>query len=38
VPDKYRSGCLQPAIGWSTHSPMKVLEKVSKKLKGLAAP
>jgi hypothetical protein len=36
VPDKYRSGCSQPSIEWSTGSPMKELEKVSKELKGFA--
>jgi hypothetical protein len=34
VPGKYRSGCSQSSIGWSTKSPMKELEKVSTKLKG----
>jgi hypothetical protein len=38
VPDKYRSGCSQPSTGWSTGSPKKKLEKVSKELKGFAAP
>jgi hypothetical protein len=38
VPDKYRSGCLQPTIGLSTGSPMKELEKGPKELKGFAAP
>jgi hypothetical protein len=38
VPDKYRSGCSQPSIGWSTWSPMKELEKGPKELKGFAAP
>jgi len=34
VPDKYRSGCSQSAIGWST---VKELEKVLKELKQFAA-
>jgi hypothetical protein len=38
VSDKYRSGCSQSSIGWSTKSPIKKLEKVSKELKGFAAP
>jgi hypothetical protein len=38
VPDKYRSGCSQPSIGWSTGSPMEEPEKVSKELKGFVAP
>jgi hypothetical protein len=38
VPDKYRRGCSQPSIGWSTGSPVKELEKVSKELKGFAVP
>ena len=38
VPDKYRSGCSQLFIGWSTGSPMEKLEKVSKDLKGFSAP
>jgi hypothetical protein len=38
VPGKFRSGCSQPSIGWSTGSPMKELEKVPKELKGFAAP
>jgi hypothetical protein len=38
APDKYRSGCSQPSIGWSTRSPIKVLEEVPKELKGFAAP
>jgi hypothetical protein len=38
VSDKYRSGCSQPSIGRSTLSPMKELEKVSKKLKGFVTP
>ena len=38
VPGKYRSGCTQLSIRWSTGSPMKELEKVPKKLKGFAAP
>jgi hypothetical protein len=38
VPDKYRSGCLQPSIGWSTGSPMKELEKEPKELKVFATP
>ena len=33
VPGKYRSGCLQSAIGWNTRPPMKELEKVPKELK-----
>ena len=27
VPGKYRSGCSQASIGWSTRSPMKETEK-----------
>jgi hypothetical protein len=38
VPDKYRSGCSQSSIRWSTGSPMKEIEKVLKELKGFAAP
>jgi hypothetical protein len=38
VPDKYRSGCSQPSIRWSTGSTMKELDKVPKELKGFAAP
>ena len=38
VPEKYRSGCSQLSIGWSTGPPMKKLEKVPKDLKGFAAP
>jgi hypothetical protein len=38
VPDKYRSGCVQPSIGLSTGSSMKELEKGLKELKGFAAP
>ena len=38
VPDKYRSGCSQPSIGWSTGYPMKELEKGPKELKGFAVP
>jgi hypothetical protein len=38
VPYKYISGCSQPAIGQSTWSPVKELEKVSKELKRFAAP
>ena len=38
VPDKYRSGCSQPFIGWSTGSLMEELEKVLKELKWFAAP
>jgi hypothetical protein len=37
VPGKYRSGCSQSSIGWSTESPMKELEKVPKELKGFVA-
>jgi hypothetical protein len=37
-PDKYRDGCLQPAIGLSMGSPMEELEKELKELKGFAAP
>ena len=36
VPGKYRSGCLQSAIGWNTGPPRKELQKVLKKLKGSA--
>jgi hypothetical protein len=35
VPGKYRSGCSQSSIGWSTGSPMKELEKVPKSWRGL---
>jgi hypothetical protein len=38
VPDNYRGGCSQPSIGLSTGSPMEVLEKGHKELKGFAAP
>jgi hypothetical protein len=38
VTGKYRSGCSQPSIGLSTGSPVKELKKVSKELKGFAAP
>ena len=38
VPGKYRSGCSQSSIGWSTRSPVKELEKVPKELKGSEAP
>jgi hypothetical protein len=34
VPDKYRGGYTQSAIGWNTGSPMDELEKVPKELKG----
>jgi hypothetical protein len=34
VPGKYRSGCSQSSIGWSTWSSMKEVEKVPKELKG----
>ena len=37
-PEKYRSGCSQPSIGWSPGSPRKELEKVPKELKEFAAP
>jgi hypothetical protein len=33
VSGKYRSGCSLSSIGWSTGSPMKELEKITKKLK-----
>jgi hypothetical protein len=36
VPGKYRSGCSQSSIGWSTGPPVKELEKVPKELKGSA--
>jgi hypothetical protein len=36
VPEKYRSGCSQSAIGWITGPPMEELEKVPKELKGSA--
>ena len=36
VPDKYRGGYTQSAIGWNTGSPMDELEKVPKELKGSA--
>ena len=36
VPGKYRSECSQSSIGWNTGSLVKVLEKVSKELKGSA--
>jgi hypothetical protein len=32
-PSKYRSGCSQSAIRWSTGPPMEELEKVSRELK-----
>jgi hypothetical protein len=38
VPDKYRSGCSQPSIGWSTGTPMKEVEKVPQELKRFVAP
>ena len=38
VHGKYRSGCLQSSIGWSTKPPMKEQEKVLRELKGFAAP
>ena len=38
VPGKYRCGYSQSSICLSTGSPMKELEKVSKELKGFAAP
>jgi hypothetical protein len=38
MPGKYKSGCLQPSIGWSTGSPMKELEKEPKELKVFATP
>jgi hypothetical protein len=38
VTDKYRSGCSQPSIRWSTEFPMKELENVPKKLEGFADP
>jgi hypothetical protein len=37
VPDKYRSVCSQPSIGWNTGSLMKELEKVPKELKKFTA-
>jgi hypothetical protein len=33
VPVKYRSGCSQSFIEWSTGPPMKELKKVPKELK-----
>ena len=36
MPDKYRSGCSQPPMGWNIGCPMKELEKVTKELKGSA--
>jgi hypothetical protein len=36
VPGKYKSGCSQLSIGWSTGPPMEELEKVPKELKGSA--
>jgi hypothetical protein len=36
VPDKYSLVCFQPTIGLSTGSPMEVLAKGSKELKGFA--
>jgi hypothetical protein len=36
VPGKYRSGCSQSSIRWSTGPPMEELEKVPKELKGSA--
>jgi hypothetical protein len=38
MPDKYRGGYSQPTIGLSTGSPMEVLEKGLKELKGFANP
>jgi hypothetical protein len=38
VPNKYRSGCLQPSFGRSTRSLMKELEKQPMELKGFEAP
>ena len=38
MPDKYKGGCSQPAIGLSTGYPMEELEKGPKELKGFAAP
>jgi hypothetical protein len=34
VPGKYRSEFSQSSIGWNTRSPLKALEKVSRKMKG----
>jgi hypothetical protein len=36
VPGKYRSGCSQSSIEWSSGPPMEELEKVPKELKGSA--
>ena len=33
VPGKYKSGCSQSSIGWSTGPPMEELEKAPKELK-----
>ena len=35
---KYKSGCSQSSIGWSTRSPIKELEIVPRELKGSEAP
>jgi hypothetical protein len=35
VPGKYRSGCSQSSIGWSTRSPMKEPEKYPGSWRGL---
>ena len=37
-PYKYRGGCAQPIIGVNAGSPMVVLEKGLKELRGFAAP
>jgi hypothetical protein len=36
LPGKHINGCSQLAIGWNTGSPMELLEKVPKELKGSA--
>jgi hypothetical protein len=38
VPDKYRTGSLQPTVRLSTGFPIKELEKGSKELKEFEAP
>jgi hypothetical protein len=36
IKTKYRSGCSQSAIEWTTVPPMEELEKAPKELKGTA--
>ena len=38
VPGKYRSGCSQSSIGWSTGSPMKELGESTQGAKGVCNP